>query len=88
MVELLIGLFIGAAFGVLSRSLGGASKERSETPRPPPFDELLATLRGNLKLLDDELKNRRLSGLPQYIAPVEIAVDRTKKAIATAEGWT
>ncbi|MBX5253348.1 hypothetical protein HJC03_23550 [Rhizobium sp. NLR4b] len=51
-------------------------------------DELLNTLRVDLALLEDELKNRRLSGVPEYIAPVEIAVDRTKKAIATAEGWT
>lgn len=51
-------------------------------------EELLATLRVNLKLLEEELKNRRLSCVPEYIEPVKTAVDRTKKAIALAEGWT
>ncbi|UDF29355.1 UNVERIFIED_ORG: hypothetical protein LHK14_17855 [Roseateles sp. XES5] len=51
-------------------------------------DEVLATLRVNLRLLEEELKNRQVSGVPEYIAPVETAVDRTKKAIALAEGWT
>jgi hypothetical protein len=88
MVELLIGLFVGGVIGVFCRSLGGASEEKSETPRPPPFDELLAALRGNIKLLNDELKSRRLSGLPEYIGPVETAIERTKKAISLAEGWS
>ncbi|MBY5868614.1 hypothetical protein [Rhizobium leguminosarum] len=51
-------------------------------------DELLTSLRVDLQLLEDELRNRRMSGIAEYIAPVEIAVDRTKKAIVTAEGWT
>lgn len=50
-------------------------------------DEILATLRDNLKLLEEELKNRKFSGVPEYIAPVDTAVERTKKAIALAEGW-
>ncbi|WP_434712968.1 hypothetical protein NMA58_08260 [Rhizobium sp. YTUHZ045] len=88
MLELLIGLFVGGSVGVLSRSLGGASKEQPPNPLAPLLEDLLATLRLNLSLLKEELYNRRLSGVPEYIAPVEIAVDRTKKAIATAEGWT
>ncbi|MBB3355603.1 hypothetical protein FHT70_005566 [Rhizobium sp. BK049] len=51
-------------------------------------DELLNTLRVDLALLNDELKNRRLSGVAEYISPIETAVERTTKAIATAEGWT
>ncbi len=50
-------------------------------------DEILTALRGNLKILEEELSNRRLSGVPEYIEPVETAVDRTTKAIAMAEGW-
>jgi hypothetical protein len=50
-------------------------------------NEILTALRGNLVILDEELKNRRLSGVPEYIEPVETAVDRTTKAIAVAEGW-
>lgn len=50
-------------------------------------DEILATLRTNLKLLSDELHNRQFSGVPDYIAPVDAAVERTKKAIAIAERW-
>lgn len=50
-------------------------------------DEMLATLRGNLVLIEEELKNRQLSGVPEYIAPVAAAAERTKKAIALAEGW-
>ncbi|EJB02911.1 hypothetical protein Rleg9DRAFT_1725 [Rhizobium leguminosarum bv. trifolii WSM597] len=50
-------------------------------------DELLTTLRVDLQLLEDELKNLRFSGVPQYIEPVETAVKRTIKAIALAEGW-
>ncbi len=50
--------------------------------------EILTALRENLTLLEQEFKNRRLSGVPEYISPVETAVDRTKKAIALAEGWS
>ncbi|MEH7904023.1 hypothetical protein V7794_22770 [Rhizobium laguerreae] len=51
-------------------------------------DELLSTLRVDLALLNEELKNRRLSGVAEYISPIETAVERTTRAIATAEGWT
>jgi hypothetical protein len=50
-------------------------------------DEVLATLRINLKLLDEELANRKFSGVPDYIKPVDTAVDRTKQAISTMERW-
>ncbi|MBX4884012.1 hypothetical protein HJA90_10500 [Rhizobium bangladeshense] len=88
MIEILIGLFVGGAVGVLWRSIGGASKEPPANPRPPVFDELLDTLRMNLRLLREELHNRRFSGVSEYIAPVETAICRTKKAIAVAERWT
>ncbi|QIO64798.1 hypothetical protein [Rhizobium leguminosarum] len=51
------------------------------------LEDLLVTLRVDLRLLEDELRHRRISGLEEYIAPVEIAVDRTRKAIRMAEGW-
>ncbi|NEH72295.1 hypothetical protein [Rhizobium leguminosarum] len=51
-------------------------------------DELLTALRVDLRLMEDELRNRRMSGLAEYIRPVETAVQRTKKAISRAEGWS
>lgn len=50
-------------------------------------DEIVATLRSNLKLLEEELKNRQFSGVPAYISPVEAAVERTKQAVSIMEGW-
>ncbi|MCV9960760.1 hypothetical protein OIU34_02510 [Pararhizobium sp. BT-229] len=51
-------------------------------------DEMLATLRVDLRLLEHELTCREFSGVEDYIAPVRSAVERTKNAIAQAEGWT
>ena len=51
-------------------------------------DEIVATLRSNLKLLEEELKNRRFSGVEEYVLPVDTAVAHTRKAIALLEGWS
>lgn len=51
-------------------------------------EEILATLRSNLTVLEEELKSRRLSCVPEYIEPIKTAVERTRATIALAEGWT
>ncbi|MDH6273602.1 hypothetical protein M2311_003692 [Rhizobium leguminosarum] len=88
MIEILIGLFVGGTIGVFAMSSGRASAEQPGNPLAPLVEEMLTTLRFNLLLLKEELKNRRFSGVAEYIAPVQSAVDRTEQIIATAEEWT
>ena len=87
MIEFFIGIFVGGTIGVFPMSSGRASVEAQNYPLGPLIEELISTLRLNLGLLRDELKTRRVSGAPEYIAPVENAVERTESAIAKAEGW-
>lgn len=87
MIEILIGLCVGGTIGVLAMWSGRASAEQTGNPLAPLVDEMLTTLRFNLLLLREELKNRRFSGVPEYITPVQTAVERTRNAIALAERW-
>lgn len=51
------------------------------------IEEMLSSLRTNLRILEVEHSLRKLSGIPEYIEPIAAAIEFTEQAIAKGEGW-
>jgi hypothetical protein len=84
-------LFAGSGLLINTKRLVAKFKHEDDASTVAAFvnirDEILATLRTDLRLLKEELDQRQLSGVPEYIEPIQDAVQRNEKAVALLERW-